>query len=249
MPAISSTQRTRPVVLVHSSDLHINDGIVPGRYHGLEGLRYVLLTAQAMKADAVLLAGDTFDNHRVPDAIARRAGEMLDEAPVPVVVLPGNHDPAMPDGIFHRTGLRGTKAAMVMGHTHEDRVAFDDLDLEIIGRPHRGYSDMSPLPEPTERQSRWQVILAHGHFVPPEDWASESHRSWKISEADLSAATADYIALGHWDRAVAVGSGTTQAFYSGAPDLAQTVNVVRLDSNAGISVERRALQMPYPPRW
>jgi DNA repair exonuclease SbcCD nuclease subunit len=249
MTGETSGRLERPVVLVHSSDLHIDDGFVPGRYHGIEGLRFVLKAAEAVQADAVLLPGDTFDNPRVSDAVARRAGEMLDAAPVPVIVLPGNHDPAMPDGVFHRTGLRGTGAAKVIGHTHDERIALNDLDLEIIGRPHRSYSDMPPLPAPTERQARWQIILAHGHFVPPEDWASEAHRSWKISEADLSAATADYIALGHWDRAVTVGNGKARACYSGAPDLARTANVIRLSPEAGVSVERRPLQMPYPPRW
>jgi DNA repair exonuclease SbcCD nuclease subunit len=239
----------RPVVLVHSSDLHIDDGFVSGRYHGLEGLRFVLEAAEAVKADALLLAGDTFDNPRVSEAVARRAGAMLDEARIPVVVLPGNHDPAMVDGVFHRTGLRGAGAAKVIGHTHDERITLGDLDLEIIGRPHRSYFDMPPLPAPIERQTRWQVIIAHGHFVPPEDWASEAHRSWKISEADLSAVTADYIALGHWDRAVSIGKGKVRAYYSGAPDLAQTVNVIRLDAEAGVSVERRPLGMPYPPRW
>jgi DNA repair exonuclease SbcCD nuclease subunit len=242
-------RRERPVVLVHSSDLHIDDGFVSGRYHGLEGLRYVLQAAESLKADAVLLAGDTFDNGRVSDTTTRRAGEMLDAAPLPVIVLPGNHDPAMPDGIFHRTGLRGAGAAMVIGHTHEERILLGDLDLEIIGRPHRSYSDMPPLPTPSERQARWQIVIAHGHFVPPEDWTSEAHRSWKISEADLNTVTADYVALGHWDRPVAVGNGNVRAYYSGAPDLARTVNVIRLDREEGISVERQPLQMPYPPRW
>ena len=55
----------RAVVLVHCADLHIDDDIEPGRYHGLDGLRFVLAAAGAVDADAVLLAGDTFDNGRV----------------------------------------------------------------------------------------------------------------------------------------------------------------------------------------
>lgn len=239
----------RAIVLVHSSDLHIDDDIVPGQYNGLEGLRFVLEAAGKADADVLLLAGDTFDNPRVSDAVARQVGAMLAEAPMPVVVLPGNHDPAMPDGVFHRTGLSKSGPAMVIGHTHEERLHFPHLDLEILGRPHTSYFDMAPLPSVTERLARWQVIVAHGHFVPPEDWANEAHRSWRISEADLSATVADYIALGHWDRPVAVGDGTVAAYYSGAPDLAQTVNVVRLDPLTGVSIERAPLGMPFARRW
>ncbi len=253
MPRGDVRSADREIVLVHSSDLHIDDDIEPGRYHGLEGLRYVLAAADAVGADVVLLAGDTFDNGRVAEPIARQAGALLAQARMPVVLLPGNHDPATPDGIFHRSGILGLEQALVIGHTHPESIVLDELGLEILGRPHRNYHDMAPLPEVAARKTRWQVIIAHGHYVPPEDWADESHRSWRISEADLRRTGVDYVALGHWDRPVAVGDGTVEAHYSGAPDLAQTVNVVRLSPRlgpgAGVRVERQPLGMPYPPRW
>ncbi|MEZ5855807.1 MAG: metallophosphoesterase [Hyphomicrobiaceae bacterium] len=237
------------MVLVHSSDIHIDEDIKPGRYNGLEGLRHVLRAAEGVGADLLLLAGDTFDHGQVPVEIASQAGQILAEARMPVVMLPGNHDPALPEGIFHRSGILGLQQAMVIGHTHPGHLIFDDLDLEILGRPHQSYNDMHPLPEIPMRRKRWQVLMAHGHFVPPEEWEEQSHRSWRISEADLGALEVDYVALGHWDRPVLVGDGRVRAYYSGAPDLAQTVNVVRLCRETGVSVERHPLNMPFPPRW
>ncbi len=239
----------RAIVMVHSSDLHIDDENRPNGYHGLDGLRYVLDAADEVSADVVLLAGDTFDNGRVAEPIARRAGAILAEARMPVVLLPGNHDPAMAQGIFHRSGILGLPQAMVIGHTHPERIVLDRLGLEILGQPHRSFEDMPPLPEVPARTTRWQVIIAHGHFVPPEDWADEAHRSWRISEEALAATGADYVALGHWDRPVAVGNGAVPAYYSGSPDLARTVNVVRLDPAAGVAVERFPLKLPHPKRW
>ncbi len=249
MPRDMPSGRDRPVVLVHSSDLHIDDDIQPGRYNGLDGLRYVLRAAEAEAADLLLLAGDTFDNGRVPEPIARRAAALLAEARMPVVLLPGNHDPAMPDGIFHRSGILDLERAMVIGHTHPERLLFEHLDLEILGRPHRSYNNMAPLPIVPERTTRWQVIIAHGHFVPPHEWHEDTHRSWRMSAEDIAQTAVDYIALGHWDRPEAVGDGRVRAYYSGAPDLAQTVNVIRLDPQTGVSVARRPLDMPFPPRW
>lgn len=244
-----ATDSERAVVLVHSSDIHIDDDIRPGRYHGLDGLHYVLKAAESLGADVLLLAGDTFDHGRVPEAIASRAGQILREARMPVVMLPGNHDPALPDGIFHRSGILGLPQAMVIGHTHPETIHLDHLDLEIHGRPHRSYGDMRPLPEVGQRQRRWQVVIGHGHYVPAEDWAEHRHRSWLISDADLDATPVDYIALGHWDRNEAVGAGSVRAHYSGAPDLVQTVNVVRLCPRNGVTVDRHPLDMPFPPRW
>jgi DNA repair exonuclease SbcCD nuclease subunit len=249
MPAGNATDDGRAIVLVHSSDIHIDEEVRPGRYHGLEGLRYVLRAAQSLDADLLLLAGDTFDSGHVPEAIARQAGEILSEASLPVVLLPGNHDPALPDGIFHRSGILGLPQAMVIGHTHPEQIVLDHLDLEVVGRPHVSFGDMRPLPPVPPRRTRWQVVVAHGHYVPAEDWVEQSHRSWRMSDDDIDAVTADYIALGHWDRNEAVGTGRMRAHYSGAPDLVQTVNVVRLCPEAGVTVSRHPLGMPFPPRW
>lgn len=230
------------IVLVHSSDIHVDDDITGLGDTGLPGLRAVLHTATTLAADAVLLAGDTFDNHRVSPAVLRSAAELIAAAVLPVVLLPGNHDPVLPDCLFRRSGLAGMAHVHIFGVTHDGVVTLPALSLEILGRAHRSFSDMPPLPAPRPRRARWQVVMAHGHYVPPGDWQSQSHRAWRIADAELASMQADYIALGHWDRAAPAGDGTVAAFYSGSPDLARTVNVVRLDEATGVSVTREPLQ-------
>ncbi len=67
-------------------------------------------------------------------------------------------------------------------------------------------------------------------------------------QAGRSRATgADYLALGHLDRPTPVGDGSVRAFYSGSPDLAGTVNVVRLDAGQGVGVLREALNLELQP--
>src|SRR5262249_50860612 len=46
------------LILVHSSDLHVDDDLGIGAYNGLVGLASVLATARSLAADIVLLAGD-----------------------------------------------------------------------------------------------------------------------------------------------------------------------------------------------
>ena len=231
------------VVLVHSSDLHIDDEKTSRKYDGLTGLRAVLSKARALKADVVLLAGDTFDNHRISTAVLRQAGELLAGAGVPVVLLPGNHDPIMPDCLFRRAGLDTLDNVFVFGVDGVESVQFPELQVEIVGFPHIGMDDHSPLRGPRNRQLVWQVMMAHGHYVPPAEWHEQLHRSWRMSDADIAATGADYLALGHWDRAVQVGAGSVPAYYSGSPDLAQTVNVVRLDLISGVSVSREKITL------
>src|SRR5262249_4999607 len=103
------------VTLVHSSDLHIDDDVVPRTYNGLVGLRTVLSKARALQADAVLLAGDTFDNHRVSDGVLGETAALLAGSGLPVILLPGNHDPIMPDCLFRRAGLTALDNVFVFG--------------------------------------------------------------------------------------------------------------------------------------
>jgi hypothetical protein len=57
----------------------------------------------------------------------------------------------------------------------------------------------------------------------------------------IAATAADYLALGHWDRPVRVGNGVVPAYYSGSPDLAETVNLVRLTAAGEVVVTREPL--------
>jgi hypothetical protein len=85
------------------------------------------------------------------------------------------------------------------------------------------------------------VALAHGHYEPPETRANPLRPSWIFSDDDIAATAADYLALGHWDRPVAVGNGVVPAYYSGSPDLAGTVNLVRLTASGEVVVNREGL--------
>jgi DNA repair exonuclease SbcCD nuclease subunit len=239
------TDHRRPndddIVLVHSSDLHVDSDPMQGPYgeDGTTGLRVVLEAARTHEADFVLLVGDVFDNNRQPPDILARARELLANAGRPVLILPGNHDPVTPDSVYLRGGLADIPHVHIIGVTHEQAVHFVEHDLEFWGHAHIDYSNMVPLREPRPRTSRWQIVLAHGHYeadgVPP------LRPSWLISDSEIDATGADYIALGHWNRAAQVGTGAVPAYYSGSPDLAKTVNVVRLSGNGTVTVTREPI--------
>ena len=234
MDIYASANSAPEVVLVHSSDIHVDDG------GGVGGLKAVLDTAGALGADLVLLAGDTFECNQLSADVLDRAGRLLAEAGMPVVMLPGNHDPALPDSVFVRGGIARVPNAHILGVTHDEGVAFPALDLEIWGHAHRDYFDMTPLRGPRPRSTRWQVAMAHGHYEPPETRANPLRPSWIFGDEEIAATEADYLALGHWDRPMRVGNGAVPAFYSGSPELARTINLVRLTAG-GVVVTREAL--------
>jgi DNA repair exonuclease SbcCD nuclease subunit len=235
-----TSRRGEELILVHSSDLHVDDDRIAALHggDGTAGLHAVLATARAFGADLVLLAGDTFDNHMVRPATIERAGTLLAEAGVPVVLLPGNHDPLTADSVYRRGGFERIEGLRIFGLTDEDVVAYPEHGLEIWGRAHRDYIDMAPLVDVPPRQTRRHIVMAHGHYEPPETWHNPLRPSWLISDAMIAATGADYVALGHWDRAAQVGDGSVPAYYSGSPDYVGTVNVVRLTANGDVVVAR-----------
>ena len=171
-----------------------------------------------------------------------RAGRLLADAGMPVVILPGNHDPAMPDSVFVKGGYAQIPSLAVIGMTHDEAIAFGAFDLEIWGHAHRDYFDMPPLRGPRPRTTRWQVALGHGHYEPPATRANPLRPSWVFGDEEIVATAADYLALGHWDRPMQVGDGRVPAYYSGSPALARTVNLVRLSTAGGVIVSREALR-------
>jgi len=235
----------RDIIVVHSSDLHV-DHDYTARLHGGDGaagLGCVLDAARAMAADVVILAGDTFDSHRVPTSLIERAATLIAAAALPVVVLPGNHDPAIDAAVYRHDALAAVQNLHVLGITHDEAVAFPDLSLEVWGRAHRDYDDMVPFAAVRARTTRWLVAMAHGHYEPKPDRSVGPRPSWLIGDDEIAATGADYVALGHWNRAVRVGNGAVPAYYSGSPEYAGTVNVVRLGHAGGVTMTRAPLDI------
>ena len=245
---MSTNARTlSDIVIVHSSDLHIDDAYTARAWggDGTAPLAAVLKTARAAAADLVLLSGDVFEHNRLPMDVLRRTAGLLADAPFPVVMLPGNHDPLMPGSVWCRGDLAGVDGVHVLG-ADEEAVRFADFDLTIWGRPHRDYDDMAPLAGPRPRATRWHVAAAHGHFVerrPPDGTPAPS---WLISRDEIDAAGADYVALGHWNLPRRVGGDRAQAHYSGSPDTAKTVNLARLTGTGNVEVHREAIRDALP---
>jgi len=230
------------VTIVHSSDLHLGTDDSFSDRDRLANLPKVLDAALSVEADVVLLAGDSFDNHRQPVELLERAAQILGEYGKPVVILPGNHDPLTPDSVYRRGGLGEVSNVSILGLNAGSAVLFPEFDLEIWGHAHFDYTDMAPLANPHPRTTRWQLAAAHGHYV---DEARDPNRmigSWLIHREELLATGADYVALGHWNQSTPVGNGNVNAHYSGSPEYTGTVNVIRLRTDGTVEVGKAQLR-------
>lgn len=198
----------------------------------------MLQTARAVKADLVLLAGDIFEHNRLKLDLLDATARLLDDAGSIVVILPGNHDPIIPESAYRRGGVSDPTNVHVLGVTHDEAVLLPEFDMEVWGHAHQDYTNMSPLRSPRPRTTRWQIATAHGHYEATPDMTQKHHPSWLIDQAEIEATGADYVALGHWNIPVEIADSTVPAFYSGSPELANTVNVVRLTPSGAVTVAR-----------
>jgi hypothetical protein len=105
---------------------------------------------------------------------------------------------------------------------------------------------MIPLEQVRARRTRWQIAMAHGHYQPQPDRSTALRPSWLIGDEELAATGCDYIALGHWNRAASVGDGRVPAHYSGSPDYAESVNVVRLTPDGQVLVSSTPVAAGVP---
>jgi DNA repair exonuclease SbcCD nuclease subunit len=230
------------VTIVHSSDLHLGTDDSFSDKDRLAVLPKVLAAATEVDANVVLLAGDSFDNHRQPIGLLERAAQILRDYAKPVVILPGNHDPLTPDSVYRRGGLGQISNVSILGLNAGRSVHFPEFEMEIWGHAHVDYTDMAPLANPLPRTTRWQLAAAHGHYVDEERDPNRMIGSWLIHREELLATGADYVALGHWNQSTPVGNGDITAHYSGSPEYTGTVNVVRLKKNGRVEVGKAKLR-------
>ena len=83
--------------ILHTSDLHIGDS-----YSRDDAVVALVDLALTHDVHLMVIVGDFFDNNRVETDTAQEIVNELKRLPVPVVVLPGNHDPLLVGTIYER---------------------------------------------------------------------------------------------------------------------------------------------------
>ena len=227
-----------PLRLLHTSDLHIGSDIYPE--DALRGLEAMLASSHEMRVDAIIIAGDLFDNRRISDAIVNRVFDDLGSFGKPVIVLPGNHDTLLTTGWTSRSLPENLD---LIRQEDGELILIESLNLAVWGRPVFDHNpDFHPLEGlPPRPGNSWYVPIAHGMFM---DGQIEEFRSSPITPREISEANCDYIALGHVHAFRNVSQNGVPAYYSGAPSGSQrrTVAVVDLNPETGVSVSPLNLQ-------
>ncbi|MFQ5879421.1 MAG: exonuclease SbcCD subunit D [Dehalococcoidia bacterium] len=195
-----------------------------------------------------IIAGDFFDsNDPAPEAVGF-AIEQLRRLPVPVVILPGNHDCYDGNSVYRRPEFARRERVHIITEARGQRLVFPKLDLALWGRADVGSANgLAPLAGlPRRGGERWYVAVAHGHVLLP---GMRTYGSALIEPEEMGRCDVDYIALGHWEPFADVSGDGVVACYAGAPlpltdggeGRSGSVTIVHLEGGRGVRVVRRVV--------
>lgn len=213
----------RPTLrLAHCSDIHLDSDYYGGSHNLAERDRYravfdrLLADLERAKPDLVLLAGDLFDSNRASTDTIEWAMARLSGLPVPLALIPGNHDCLAPDAIFRRHDFGRLPGVHTLLDPDGETRELPSLGVRLWGRgmiDHDAHND--PLRgAPPAHPELWNLGLAHGIHVPE---GAECRNSSPIAAAAIAASGFDYLALGHHHGVRDASAGAVTAWYSGAP--------------------------------
>lgn len=174
-------------------------------------------------AGFVVVAGDAFEDNAVPRSVVLRAAEALATSPVPVVILPGNHDPLDVSSVLRSRDF----ASAVEGGPVTILDGVDPVEVvpgvEVVGVPWTSKRpDPSRLPallDSLEPAAGRRVLLLHGGTDQVYGGHSPTVESIAVValEEVVDAGLVDYVALGDRHSVTRVGSGR-RIWYPGSPE-------------------------------
>lgn len=171
--------------------------------------------ARSAGADHVLVAGDVFDAETLPIAeLARPLEKLASLTSLTWHLLPGNHDPARPGGLWERIEGRGLPAN-VRVHARPGAVEIAPyvwlLPAPLLSR--RGAADPTAWMDTAETPARsFRIGLAHGSV---RDFGGDGEAEATIAPDRATRARLDYLALGDWHGTIRIDPRT---WYAGTPE-------------------------------
>lgn len=144
----------------------------------------------------VVIAGDLFEDHNVSDKVVRRAVRLLDELdPLPVFILPGNHDPLRPGGIWDRSSWRAIgDHVRLLDESSSVNAAEDVVLFPCPLTQKKSVEDPTEwIPAREEGKEQFRIGVAHGALSDAVD-----NPDFPIDPDRPALADLDYLALGDW---------------------------------------------------
>lgn len=199
----------------------------------LETFSRAVQAATDERFDLMLVAGDLFEHDHVDRATLRVVMEAFAAFDRPVLIAPGNHDPATPDSPYRR--LAWPHNVHIFGPSFSYLELFDkSLRVHGFGFDQREIRDHRLAefrPEPG--RDGLDVMVLHGSSMAGRQQSDGEYLPFTAH--DLANSAMAYVALGHYHRRMVVeGTGRTVAAYPGS---LESLNFTHVGPHGAYAVE------------
>ena len=179
-------------------------------------VRRIAELATQHEVAAVLVAGDVFDSNLLPERAILQALAAMRGFVGPWLLLPGNHDAALAEGVWSRLDRLGRPANLVVAATPAP-IALGDGRLVILPAPlteRRTSDDLTAwMDDAATPSGAVRVGLAHGSVAGRLPEAAEAANP--IDPERAGRARLNYLALGDWHGTLEIAART---WYAGTPE-------------------------------
>ena len=161
-----------------------------------ETVARIVKLAQDERVDFVVVAGDTFEAVDIDEGVVKRTVDLLNTlAPIPVFILPGNHDLLGPGSVWTRPGWRGAGANVHLLAESKEVPLPGDVTLYPcpLTQKRTAVDPTAWVPPRSEGDSRIRIGVAHGGLdIFPKTV------NFPIPFNRVETSGLDYLALGDW---------------------------------------------------
>jgi DNA repair exonuclease SbcCD nuclease subunit len=187
-----------------------------------DAIRALGRIAKDEKCQFMLVCGDAFESNQVDRKTVARAMEALKDVPVPVFILPGNHDPLNAASVYRSSTFieRRPEHVQVIEAAAPIKIA---EGVELVGAP---WISKRPVANPIEDLlatlqpaiGMTRICVAHGVvdlFTPERD--APAVIALSMLERAIDEGKIHFVALGDRHSLTKVG-GSDRIWYSGTPE-------------------------------
>ena len=192
--------------LLHFADLHLDRSFAGQRLLGAAGqrrredlrsaLKRIVERARQEECDLITCGGDLFEHDRVTRETANFVVETLGDAGRPVLIAPGNRDPAVPSSPYRY--MRWPDNVAIAGHEELRAYPFNDVTIWAAGFTRPDVTE-PPLRNATPVEGGRNVLLVHASDINrlPEGKTPYA----PITAAQVEANGFQHALLGHYHAA------------------------------------------------
>ncbi|MBR2578737.1 MAG: DNA repair exonuclease [Clostridia bacterium] len=205
--------------IAHCSDLHIG-----AKISGIDGEKSRILGSEVKEVffgildvceeeniDALLIAGDFFDDTNVNSSDVREIISKMSRCKYRIFISPGNHDPFTFDSPYVK--FEWPENVFIFRSRKPEKILIEEKNAVIWGSAFEGRYEWAHLMRDikTSDETMLNICLMHGDLN-----SAEESRYNLISHADIKLSGMDYIALGHIHKRTEIQkSANTYYAYSG----------------------------------